>query len=442
MIYIFLSIFAAIHILSYFHTMKYILKIAVITAMLLVVIQPQSMTLIAQELSAATAEVKERTAYPAIEVKHIPDSLLSSRELKIRHRQQHRDSVRADRNVWTSVLGGPSYTPEATLGAAAAVLVSFKTNKQDTISQRSYIPFGFNASLNGTFIVAGASTLFFNENRFRIYTSFGMRNEPANFYGVGMAENSTVERGEFTEYHKTNYYMLNKFVWELKPNLFVGPTFDVNYVQTSDLNSWMAQHEYVNLFSDKYLNVGLGATFQYDTRDDVATPNAGMFLSAAPKFFGRYLGGDYNYQSYDFEYRQYQYLFGRAVLAWTLRANLSYGDVPFTELPTFGTPFDLRGFYWGQYRDKSIGYGMAEYRQMFGSQEDYKAGKTISKFGYVVWAGLGTLGTTPSDWNECRYNFGFGLRAQIQPRKNFRFDIGKGQGEDGFLFYMNMTEAF
>ncbi len=425
------------------NTIQNILKAAVTTTLCAAIIATLSTPLSAQGVSNEIASKIERTAYPKVETVVKPDSLLSPKELKMRHRQQHRDSVRANKNVWTTVLGGPSYTPEASLGAAAAVLLSFKTNKQDTISQRSFIPFGFNISLNGTFVVAGASTLFFNENRFRIYTSYGMRNEPANFYGVGMDEISyTVDNDLPTDYHKINYYLQNKFVWELKPKFYIGPTFDIGYVQTKDLNSWMAQNEYVNQFSSHYLNVGLGATFQYDTRDDVATPNAGLLLSAAPKFFGRYLGGDYNYQSYDFEYRQYQHLFGRSVMAWTLRTHLTYGDVPFTELPTFGTPFDLRGFYWGQYRDKSMAYGIAEYRQMLGSHEDYKAGKAISKFGYVVWAGLGTLGNTPSKWTECRYNYGVGIRAQIQPRKNFRFDIGKGQGEDSFLFYMNMTEAF
>ncbi len=410
--------------------MRIILKSTLAAILLLTTIIPT----IAQE---------ERTAYPKIDVVVKPDSLLNEKELKARNRQQHRDSVRANKNVWTTLLGGPSYTPEASLGIAGAALLSFQTNKQDTLSQRSYIPFGFNASINGTYVVAGASTLFFNENRFRIYTSYGLRNEPANFYGVGMTENSTIERGEqTTEYTKLNIYLRNKVVWEVKPKLFIGPSIDVNYINVSDLNPLMEQHYYVNLYDRKYLNMALGASVEYDTRDDVATPNAGVLLSGASKFFGKYVGGDYNYQLYDFEYRQFQHLFGRSVLAWVVRTQMTYGDVPFTELPMFGSPFDLRGFYWGQYRDKSMGYAMAEYRQMFGSHDAYKAGKTISKFGYVVWAGTGTLGTTPSEWTEYKYNFGFGLRAQIQPRKNFRLDIGKGQGEDGFLFYMNMTEAF
>ncbi len=358
-------------------------------------------------------------------------------------RQQHRDSVRAHKKVWTSILGGPSYTPEASVGVAGALLMSFKMDAADTVSQRSFLPIGFNISINGTFVVAGAGTFFFNENRFRIYSNYGFRNEPANFYGVGMEEIDNTTRGdETTLYTKRSISLYNRFVWEVKPNFYIGPLMDVNYTKSFDLSEGVASNSYVNKYKTEYTNVGLGAIVQYDTRDDVATPNNGLLLSAIGKFYGKYFGGTYNYQLIDLEYRQFQPLFRRAVLAWTARAQTSYGDIPFTELPTFGSPFDLRGFYWGQYRDKSMAYGITEFRHMFGTEADYKKGKLKSKFGYVVWAGTGTLGTTPAEWSEWKYNYGVGLRAQIQPRKNFRLDIGKGQGQDGVLVYFNMTEAF
>ncbi len=392
---------------------------------------------------AVNLNAEERTAYPKIETEQKPDSLLTKQQLKSLHTKQRRDSIRANKKVWTSVLGGPSYTPEASLGIAAAALLSFKTNPKDTVSQRSFLPLGVNASINGTYIVAGAGTFFFNNNRFRIYSHYGFRNEPCDYYGVGMEQVIATERGDnTTSYHKQSIYLNNKFVWEFAPHLYAGPTADVGYINLSDLNEVMEKDVYVSSFARKYLNVGLGAILQYDTRDDIATPNSGMLLSGTSKFFGQYIGGKYNYQLYDLEYRQFKYLFGRSVLGWSARAQISHGDVPFTELPTFGSSSDLRGFYVGQYRDKSAGYGVVEYRQMFGSHESYLRGSLISKFGYVVWVGAGTLGNTPADWDQYRYNYGFGLRAQIQPRKNFRLDIGKGQGEDSFMVYFNMTEAF
>ena len=121
---------------------------------------------------------------------------------------------------------------------------------------------------------------------------------------------------------------------------------------------------------------------------------------------------------------------------------MSFGDVPFTELPMFATPNDPRRYYWGQHRDKTMAYAIAEYRHMFGSEEAYRKGRFYSKLGFVVWGGAGTIGNTPAEWTRWKWNFGAGIRIQVQPHKNFRFDVGKAPGQKGLLFYMNMTEAF
>ena len=93
--------------------------------------------------------------------------------------------------------------------------------------------------------------------------------------------------------------------------------------------------------------------FQYDTRDDVATPFEGVFLSAMGTLYGKYLGGNYNYEMLELEYRQFRQVFKRrSTLAWTAKTQIGMDNVPYSELPNFGNPFDLRGYAWGKYRDK------------------------------------------------------------------------------------------
>ena len=168
-----------------------------------------------------------------------------------------------------------------------------------------------------------------------------------------------------------------------------------------------------------------------------------MLLGTNVKLFGKYLGGAYNYEIIELEYRQFKNVFRpRSTLAWIAKSQIGMGDIPFTELPTFGSPFDLRGYYMGKYRDKSMAYGIVEYRHMFGSPAKYKSGNFWAKCGFVAWAGTGTIGETPFDWNKWKFNFGAGLRFQMQPGKNFRLDIGKEPGQPGMQVYMNMTEAF
>lgn len=376
-------------------------------------------------------------------------STLSANQQKQLQRQQRRDSIRAHKKVWMSILGGPSYNPEASLGIGGAMLMSFRMNKYDSISQRSFIPVGFNISINGTFVAAGAGTLFFNENRFRIYVKYGFRTEPANFFGIGFKQIKEAEElqdlygaDSITKFHKTHLQFNPKFVWEIYPNIYTGALLDINYTKSKDMEPFMAQNAAVLKYGPKYRNVGLGALIQYDTRDDVATPFHGMFLSATGSVYGKYLGGEYNYELVELEYRQFQQMFKRrSTLGWTARTQIGFDNVPYTELPSFGSPFDLRGYLWGKYRDKSMAYSIIEYRHMFMSQEAYDRGAFWSKFGAVAWVGTGTLGETPADWNKWKFNYGVGLRIQLQPRKNFRLDIGREPGQKWGI-YMNMTEAF
>lgn len=380
------------------------------------------------------------------------DSLIkrqwTERQLKQFQRQHRRDSIRAHKKMWVSILGGPSYTPEASLGIGGAMLMTFRMNQQDTISQRSFIPVGFNISINGTFVAAGAGTLFFNENKFRIYIKYGYRTEPSNFYGIGYDEIKAAENlndlygKDSVTFHKANVQFFPRFVWEVKPHIYVGALLDFNYSKSKEMPEWMAQNSQILKFGNKYHNIGIGALLQYDTRDDVATPFSGMFLSAMGTVYGKYLGGNNNYEIIELEYRQFKQVFKRrSTLAWTAKTQISMDNVPYTELPGFGNPFDLRGYTWGKYRDKSMAYGIVEYRHMFMSQEAYERGAFWSKFGVVGWVGTGTIGKTPVDWNKWKLNYGVGLRIQLQPRKNFRLDIGKEPGQKWGI-YMNMTEAF
>lgn len=369
---------------------------------------------------------------------------LNEKQLKRYYKQQRKDSLRAHKPIWWSILGGPSYTPEASFGVGGAVLASFKMNKRDTISQRSFLPVGLNLSVNGTIVVAGAGTFFFNENKFRIYANYGYRNEPAHYYGIGIEEaDNTLRSDSTTKYHRSYFQLYPRFVWEIRPNFYVGGLFDLNFTNTTDINPEMAEDPYFLKYKSKYLNVGIGGLVQYDTRDDVATPSRGLLLSSNFKLFGKYLGGAYNYEILELEYRQFKNIFRpRSTLAWIAKTQIGFGDIPYSELPTFGSPFDLRGYYIGKYRDKSMAYGIVEYRHMLGSMEKYKSGNFWAKCGFVVWGGTGTVGETPFDWNKWKFNFGAGIRFQMQPGKNFRLDIGKGVGESGVQVYMNMTEAF
>lgn len=359
-------------------------------------------------------------------------------------RKNNRDSIRAHKNVWGSILGGPAYTPEASLGIGGAALLTFKFNPRDSMVNRSVLPFGFLISINKTFMLAGGSEFFLKQNKIQINTDYGVRYEPDNYFGVGYESiDKNYKSDTTTQYTRLQIRIKPILSFKLTENILLGPVVDYTYYGLLDENPVMRKDPYYKMFKDRYLSAGMGVNFRYDSRDNTSMPYEGIRLNVSSLIYGRWLGGTYNYTYSSVDYRQYQRLFKRrSVLAWTARVDISTGDVPLTDLPTFGSPTDLRGYEKGHYRDKTMGYAIAEYRHMFGSQEVYDERRPFySRLGFVVWAGMGTIGHNLNDWNKFKWNYGFGFRYEVQPHNNFRLDVGKSPNGK-WMVYMNMIEAF
>ena len=355
----------------------------------------------------------------------------------------------AKRNLHYNILGGPSYTPDFGLLIGGSALMTFRMNPSDTTQQRSVVPMAIALMFEGGLNLFTKPQLFFKGDRFRIFGVFAYKNTLENFYGIGYSTNKDYPRGEDTSEYRYSGVQVNPwFLFRLgKSNFFAGPQIDFNYdkitkpaagmiEQPSYIAAGGTDHGYSNLSS------GLGFLLTYDTRDVPANAYRGTYLDFRGMMYNKAFGSDNNFYRLEIDYRQYKTLGKRKVLAWTVQTKNVFGNVPLTKYALSGTPFDLRGYYMGKYRDKSMAYGIVEYRHMFGSPAKYKSGNFWAKCGFVAWVGTGTIGETPFDWNKWKLNFGAGLRFQMQPGKNFRLDVGKEPGQPGMQVYMNMTEAF
>ena len=101
-----------------------------------------------------------------------------------------------------------------------------------------------------------------------------------------------------------------------------------------------------------------------------------------------------------------------------------------------GTPDDLRGVFYGQYRDKSAAVLQMEYRHTFsGNRSD-----GLSRHGFVFWIGSGTVFPEFSGLDKVLFNTGIGYRYEIQPNNNLRVDLGFGTENIGI--FVNYAESF
>ncbi|MFR9513471.1 MAG: BamA/TamA family outer membrane protein [Rikenellaceae bacterium] len=359
-----------------------------------------------------------------------------------------------DKNARFSILGGPGYTPDYGFLVGGSALTTFDFRGMEGVEKRSVLPVAFSLSfgrgVDASIVVR--PQLFIAQDRIRVMGEFLYSNLSSNYYGVGYNQNSSIERGDETTsyfYSQINFnpivmFRMGQSDWFLGANLHAqydkitypaqGVTEDANYIKAGGDESGL-----------NMLNNGVGFSLNYDSRDIPANAYSGLFFDIRALAYGDYFGGEYNYQLLKIDYRQYVQLSSQKsgrTLAWSLSSENTFGDVPFTRLSTVGSPFDLRGYYQGQYRDKTTHMAMVEYRHKFHVEPVDMWSKLANRFGFVAWVGSGFIGPSPFEIEGVLPNYGVGLRVEVQPRMNFRVEMGRSPIEGQTLFYFNMTEAF
>lgn len=335
-------------------------------------------------------------------------------------------------------LAGPAYTPELGFTIAGGVMTSFKTNRNDSLIQRSSAPIMLGVSSTGAYFFGTKMTSFWFQDQLRIYGDFNFKSMPDNYWGVGYDAAYYTPKSDSTTAYDRLWWQINpKFLWQFKQNYFGGLIVDYNYTKGSSPSQGVQDDPFYQEDNDKPLNSGLGLIFQYDSRDIPVNAWSGLFIEASATLYDTWLGGHNTYQVYVADIRKYWTLNNKPgrTLAVQAKGRFGRGDVPFGEMSQLGTPFDLRGYIWGQYRNNTMLYGITEYRHMF-----YKHNGEISKHGAVAWIGAGTIGTDVTEFEKYLPNYGLGYRIEVQPRMNLRIDVGLGRETAGF--YFNFNEAF
>lgn len=356
-----------------------------------------------------------------------------------------------DKNFRFSVLGGPGYTPDFGFVIGGSLLTTFRTTPSDTTMLRSVLPLSFGMTFGRRI---GANFMlypqfYFKGDRFRLTGRFIYKNAADNYYGVGFDQNSSIERGnDNTAFYASTIQINPVGYFRIKETpIFVGPMIDLVYDKMSDISHGVATDPYYlkqggDTTGLKMLSTTVGVAASYDTRDVPANAYKGLFFDVRLGYAPRFLGSDHQFGQLAIDYRQYLKVGERRTLAWTVNTKNVFGDVPLTRMPMVGSPFDLRGYYLGQYRDKSTSLMLVEYRHMFNTDRTTKMKRFWSRFGFATWAGVGMMGPNLVDVDAVLPNFGAGLRVEVQPRMNFRLDLGYSTREKQTLVYFNITEAF
>jgi len=338
----------------------------------------------------------------------------------------------------------PGYTPEMGALLAAGGLLSFKTSMADTVIQRSSLPIVASYSTNKSILLGVILTSYWKEDALRIQADLTLKDMPDHYFGVGYdAGRHTPQSESTTGYHRTWVWFNPRILFRVKTDLYCGLDWDVNYTRATDPGTVMLADPYFQEFGAENFNHGLGFIVQFDSRDIPVNAWGGTYFSGRVRFYDATFGSDNDYQIFDLDFRRY-FPLGRPgrTLVWQFRSRTGRGDVPWAELSQPGSPFDLRGYRWGQYRDKAMVYSILEFRNMIADRDREPDG--ISPHGVVAWIAAGSLAERANEYKNWLPNFGVGYRFEVQPRMNVRLDIGFADDVSGWspAFYFNFNEAF
>lgn len=347
--------------------------------------------------------------------------------------------IEAGSSLFTPFIA-PAYSPELGFLISGGGLYTFKVQKENPILARSSVPFGASISTNGSVQFNARLILYGKDDRHRALGEFWYKDMPDHYFGVGYDNGKNTPLSDTTTaYQRTWLRLYYKLLTRFGDHLFWGAALDLNSTHGSDLNDVALVDPNILETGNRSRNAGIGLSAQYDSSDLILNAYKGIFLDLNVMFYGRFFGGRSKYELIELEYRQYQKVGRRKVLAWQIRSRNTFDEVPWPEMSQLGTPFDLRGYRWGRFRDKSMLYGILEYRHMFGQGGSEKF-SFKDRSGFVAWVGGGSIANDPTSYQNWLPNYGIGYRFETEPRMNIRIDYGFGV--DSQFFYISFNEAF
>jgi hypothetical protein len=336
----------------------------------------------------------------------------------------------------------PSYTPETSVMLTVGGLCTFKLSPDNKLLSRSSVPFSIGYSTNGSLLISIKANIYGLSDKLRFTGEYWNKNMPDNYWGVGYEKGrNTPESDSTTAYHRNWQQFKFKIAFMVVKNFYIGFNYDFNTTVATGVNEIMAADSNYLLHGHDVFNSGFGLVWRYDSRDFPENAFKGLLIELAGTGYGRHTRSNNIFQAYELDYRQFQKIIrDGSTLAWQIKTRISNGDVSWTDLSMIGTPFDLRGYTWGQYRDYSSAFVMTEYRYMFGRKKPNGRGDMYGPFGVVVWGGTGSVASGYGNFKHWIPNAGFGLRFEIHKRMNLRIDYGVGVNSNAF--YISFNEAF
>lgn len=341
------------------------------------------------------------------------------------------DTISNTKNFQLIAIPIAFYTPETGFGFGGGGQLFFLNEKNTFNNRLSNVLFSGIYTFNEQIMFDITPQIYFGSGDYFIDAHYYLQVYPNSFWGIG---SDTPDSNEEI-YNQTSHSLQVAFLKRLPPSLSFGFqfTFKNHEVTETEQDGLLDTQNIIG--SRRTVVSGLGAVFNFDTRDNTGSPNIGFYYQAKAMFSSELLGATTDFNKFTLDLRQYVPVGDRSLMAFQIYGESNFGDVPFQELASYGGGSRARGYFLGRFLDKKMYTTQMEYRWR------YKPRWTFNAFALV-----GEVSEEFGDFfsiDNLKPSLGIGARYKIFKDKDtwLRFDIGNGiDGNSGFYFGIN--EAF
>lgn len=306
----------------------------------------------------------------------------------------------------------------------------FKFKESDTVSPPSTIGLAGAFTSNGSRGGGVAARLYFDQNRYQTTLAFGKGRINYDFFGIGRLPNGPEIS---VPIRQEGRFFFGEFLRNVGKNIFIGPRYQHRRLKAR-IDGLSPPGGFVIPDLDlESKTVALGFHVQRDLRDSTFYATKGSLFDFKADFFDESLGSRRQYQTYKVSFNQYRSLDEKSVFAYRGVICSANQSVPFYDLCLFGTNGDIRGYTGGEFQNRRMFAGQAEFRRHL-----------KGRFGAVAFGGVGGVARR---WNEFRSDqllpaAGAGLRFTLEKKNHINYRVDWAIGRAGHTLTIGIGEAF
>jgi hypothetical protein len=306
----------------------------------------------------------------------------------------------------------------------------FKLNEKDELSPPSWLGAAGVFTNNGTRGLALGGRLYFNENKYQ--TTFAAMKGRANldFYGIGRIPGRPPIEVPLS---MDGTILFGEILRNVGRNIFIGPRYQFRKLSARIDGAVPPGGFEVPLIDLRSNSAALGFHVQRDRRDSTFYPTRGSLFDFTADFFDQAWGSRREYQSYKLGYSGFHQLAKRQIFAYRGMACSANGSVPFYDLCLYGFNNDIRGYTTGEFQNRRMFAGQAEYRL-----------ELRKRLGLVAFGGLGGVARKWGDFraDQLLPGAGAGLRFNLDKKNHINYRVDFAFGREGHTLSIGVGEAF